>query len=86
MTHFVAHGNDKPTHPDDSHPRTDALRKLSSSEAPIQYVRVAILGAGFSGLGMAIRLRRGSFFLKPTMIFAEIQPMLERLIFQQIGQ
>jgi cation diffusion facilitator CzcD-associated flavoprotein CzcO len=61
MTHFVAHGNGKPTPPDDSHSRTDALREPSSSEPPIQHVRVAILGAGFSGLGMAIRLKqRGS--------------------------
>lgn len=33
----------------------------SNSEAPIRHVHVAILGAGFSGLGMAIRLKQRGY-------------------------
>lgn len=43
---------------DDTYQRTALFDGSSDSERHIPHVRVAILGAGFSGLGMAIRLKQ----------------------------
>jgi cation diffusion facilitator CzcD-associated flavoprotein CzcO len=42
----------------DDHQRTALANGPSNDEAHIRHVRVAILGTGFSGLGMAIRLKQ----------------------------
>src|SRR6266568_3472416 len=52
---FSSRGSHK-THQNDHH--THPLDESSNSQSPIKHVLVAILGAGFSGLGMAIRLKQ----------------------------
>ncbi len=42
----------------DEHRRTALPVWLSHDEAPVHHIRIAILGTGFSGLGMAIRLKQ----------------------------
>src|SRR5438876_11874 len=42
----------------DDHQRTALAYELSDGEAAVRHVRVVILGTGFSGLGMAIRLKQ----------------------------
>src|SRR6266496_393194 len=42
----------------DEHRRTALPDWLSHYEAPVHHIRIAILGTGFSGLGMAIRLKQ----------------------------
>ncbi len=50
------------TVPADSHQQQTALPiEAADSDAPVRHVRVAILGTGFSGLGMAIRLKQRGY-------------------------
>ncbi len=52
---FASRGNSK-IHPDDRH--THLSDGSSNYDSPVRHVHVAIVGAGFSGLGMAIQLKK----------------------------
>ncbi len=48
-------------HANDDDQRTAPSHEASNDEAPVRHVRVTILGTGFSGLGMAIRLKQQGY-------------------------
>src|SRR5439155_25650670 len=57
MVQVFVRGNSRKRRTYDSQ-RTALLNGSSSGEAPVRHVHVAILGTGFAGLGMAIRLKQ----------------------------
>src|SRR5258708_17807681 len=57
MLHVVANSKGSKTLSDD-HQHTALVNESSNGDVHIRHVHVAILGTGFSGLGMAIRLKQ----------------------------
>ncbi len=57
MSHVSASNDDRKTLFDDDKRTAPAIEATNGKE-PMRHVRVAILGTGFSGLGMAIRLKQ----------------------------
>src|SRR2546430_14460285 len=57
MFQVFVRGNSRKRRAYDSQ-RTALLNGSSNGEAPVRHVHVAILGTGFAGLGMAIRLKQ----------------------------
>ncbi|MFL5667144.1 MAG: flavin-containing monooxygenase, partial [Ktedonobacteraceae bacterium] len=57
MFHVFASSGGSKTLSDD-HQRTILVNESSNEDAHVRHVHVAILGTGFSGLGMAIRLKQ----------------------------
>jgi cation diffusion facilitator CzcD-associated flavoprotein CzcO len=60
MTRVFASKDDRKTLTDD-HPTAIFSEESSNGETHIPHVRIAILGTGFSGLGMAIRLKQNGY-------------------------
>ena len=59
MSQVFASSGDK-TLSDDNHPAV-IPRESSNEKAPLGHIHVAIVGTGFAGLGMAIRLKQQGF-------------------------
>ena len=59
MTQVFTHDGKTPS--DENLRREESLDEASQEETPVPHVRIAILGAGFAGLGMAIQLKRHGY-------------------------
>lgn len=59
MTQVFTHDGKMPS--DENLRREESLDEASQEETPVPHVRIAILGAGFAGLGMAIQLKRHGY-------------------------
>ncbi len=59
MTQVFTHDGKTPS--DENLRREESLDEASQEETPVPHVRIAILGAGFAGLGMAIQLKRNGY-------------------------
>ncbi len=54
-------GNSSESPADEQSQNTLPTEELASSEMPVRHIRITILGTGFSGLGMAIQLKRRGY-------------------------
>lgn len=61
MTPFSTSSDADKKPADSQHQHTELSDNLSSTEASVRRVRMVILGTGFSGLGMAIHLKKHNY-------------------------